>query len=161
MDFDVLDGWVSFHHSLHWLLAELLKNVNILSEEPLSRVGVTSVRDLFMRIATEDAVLTLIDFPLRGALHGVPALFSCLTWFISARHGRPNPLWTVGPQRLSDTRSIAALPRFHATRAVLRPGFVHSPDVTHHPGPKHGHCEDPRPLQAPPVLPWRSGPSNL
>ena len=33
VDFDVLDGWVSFHHSLHWLLAELLKNVDMLSEE--------------------------------------------------------------------------------------------------------------------------------
>ena len=71
IDFDVLEGWVSFHHSLHWLLAELLKNVDILSEESLSRVGVASVRDLFMRIATEDAILTLIDFPLRGKLLGV------------------------------------------------------------------------------------------
>ena len=70
VEFDVLEGWVSFHHSLHWLLAELLKNVDILSEESLSRVGVASVRDLFMRIATEDTILTLIDFPLRGKLHG-------------------------------------------------------------------------------------------
>ncbi|KAH0838891.1 hypothetical protein J3R83DRAFT_7318 [Lanmaoa asiatica] len=65
VEFDVLEGWVSFHHSLHWLLAELLKNVDILSEESLSRVGVASVRDMFMRIATEDNILTLIDFPLR------------------------------------------------------------------------------------------------
>ena len=71
IDFDVLDGWVSFHHSLHWLLAELLKNVDILSEESLSRVGVASVRDLFMQIATEDAILTLIDFPLRGKIRDV------------------------------------------------------------------------------------------
>ena len=53
VDFDVLEGWVSFHHSLHWLLAELLKNVDILSEESLSRVGIASMRDLFMRITTE------------------------------------------------------------------------------------------------------------
>ncbi|KAG8220614.1 hypothetical protein J3R82DRAFT_2867 [Butyriboletus roseoflavus] len=65
VEFDVLEGWVSFHHSLHWLLAELLKNVDILSEESLGRVGVASVRDMFMRIATEDDILTLIDFPLR------------------------------------------------------------------------------------------------
>ena len=71
VDFDILEGWVSFHHSLHWLLAELLKNVDILSEESLGRVGVASVRDLFMRIATEDAILTLIDFPLRGESHNI------------------------------------------------------------------------------------------
>lgn len=71
VDFDVLDGWVSFYHSLHWLLAELLKNVDVLSEESLSRVGIASVRDLFMQISAEDAILTLIDFPLRGKLHDI------------------------------------------------------------------------------------------
>lgn len=68
LQFDVLEGWVNFHHSLHWLLAELMKNVDILSEESLNRAGVASVRDLFMQIATEDDILTLIDFPLRGRL---------------------------------------------------------------------------------------------
>jgi len=24
LDFDISEGWVSFHYSLHWLLAELL-----------------------------------------------------------------------------------------------------------------------------------------
>ncbi len=48
--------------------------VDILSEESLSRVGVASVRDLFMRITTEDTILTLIDFPLRGELHDVLVL---------------------------------------------------------------------------------------
>jgi hypothetical protein len=47
VEFDVLERWVSFHHSLHWLLAKLLKNVDLLSEESLGRVGVASVRDLF------------------------------------------------------------------------------------------------------------------
>ncbi|KAF9235714.1 hypothetical protein BU15DRAFT_51032 [Melanogaster broomeanus] len=65
VEFDVLEGWVSFHHSLHWLLAELLKHIDILSEESLIHVGVASVRDLFMRISTESAILTMIDFPLR------------------------------------------------------------------------------------------------
>ncbi|KAH7923758.1 hypothetical protein BV22DRAFT_1092243 [Leucogyrophana mollusca] len=65
VDFDVLEGWVSFHHSLHWLLAELLKHVDTLAEESLMQVGVASVRDLFMKISNEQSVLTVIDFPLR------------------------------------------------------------------------------------------------
>ncbi|EGN92926.1 hypothetical protein SERLA73DRAFT_163768 [Serpula lacrymans var. lacrymans S7.3] len=65
IDFDVLNGWISFHHSLHWLLADLLKHVDILSEDSLKQVGLASVRDIFMRNASEQAVLTIIDFPLR------------------------------------------------------------------------------------------------
>ncbi|KAH7907045.1 hypothetical protein BJ138DRAFT_1015142, partial [Hygrophoropsis aurantiaca] len=65
VDFDVLEGWVSFHHSLHWLLAELLKHVDTLAEESLMQVGMTSVRDLFMKISNEQSVLTIVDFPLR------------------------------------------------------------------------------------------------
>ncbi|KAI6020986.1 hypothetical protein BKA83DRAFT_4293656 [Pisolithus microcarpus] len=65
IDFDVLEEWVSFHHSLHWLLAELLRHVDVLSEESLLQVGIASVRDLFMRISTESLILTMIDFPLR------------------------------------------------------------------------------------------------
>ncbi|KAH7902943.1 hypothetical protein BJ138DRAFT_1108097, partial [Hygrophoropsis aurantiaca] len=65
VDFDVLEGWVSFHHSLHWLLAELLKHVDTLAEESLMQVGMPSVRDLFMKILNEQSVLTVVDFPLR------------------------------------------------------------------------------------------------
>ncbi|TFK62655.1 hypothetical protein BDN72DRAFT_382278 [Pluteus cervinus] len=63
--FDVLDGWVSFHHSLHWLLAELFKHVELLNEEKLAEVGMTSLRDVLMKHASVQAVLTIIDFPLR------------------------------------------------------------------------------------------------
>jgi E3 ubiquitin-protein ligase UBR1 len=66
VDFNVLEGWVSFHHSLHWLLADLLKHVDILSEESLEQIGLSGVRDLFLRPFNEGAILTLIDFPLRG-----------------------------------------------------------------------------------------------
>ncbi|KIK46138.1 hypothetical protein CY34DRAFT_800850 [Suillus luteus UH-Slu-Lm8-n1] len=65
VDFNVLEGWVSFHHSLHWLLADLLKHVDILSEESLEQIGLSGVRDLFLRPFNEGAILTLIDFPLR------------------------------------------------------------------------------------------------
>ncbi|KAJ7691341.1 hypothetical protein B0H17DRAFT_1169139 [Mycena rosella] len=63
--FDVLEGWVSFHHSLHWLLAELFKHVDKLDEEGLREVGYASVRDIIVRQASEQAILTVIDFPLR------------------------------------------------------------------------------------------------
>ncbi|KAI9458764.1 hypothetical protein HD554DRAFT_2177282 [Boletus coccyginus] len=76
VEFDVLEGWVNFYHSLHWLLAELLKNVE----------------HSFGRVSVERALR-------------------------AARDGCPDLLWTVGPQWLSDTRSIVALPRFHASRA--------------------------------------------
>lgn len=66
IEFDVLEGWVSFHHSLHWLLAELFKHVDLLSESSLAEVGISSVRDIIIRQANDRAILTIIDFPLRG-----------------------------------------------------------------------------------------------
>lgn len=72
INFDVLDGWVSFHHSLHWLLAELFKHVDLLTEEHMREVGMSSVRDVMLQhIASEDAILTVIDFPLRGECSAV------------------------------------------------------------------------------------------
>ena len=73
VNFDVLDGWVSFHHSLQWLLAELFKHVDILTEENLQTVGLGTVRDICLRNASEQAILTIIDFPLRGG-SGLPIL---------------------------------------------------------------------------------------
>jgi E3 ubiquitin-protein ligase UBR1 len=64
--FDVLEGWVSFHHSLHWLLAELFKHVNLFTESSLAEVGMSSLRDIILRNASEHAVQTVVDFPLRG-----------------------------------------------------------------------------------------------
>jgi E3 ubiquitin-protein ligase UBR1 len=64
--FDVLEGWVSFHHSLHWLLAELLKHTHLLTEQTLQQVGLGSLRDVMLRNASERAMRTLFDFPLRG-----------------------------------------------------------------------------------------------
>ena len=62
--FDVLSGWVSFHHSLHWLLAELLKHTNLFDDENLKRSKFQSIRDAVKR--SNDELLTIIDFPLRG-----------------------------------------------------------------------------------------------
>jgi E3 ubiquitin-protein ligase UBR1 len=66
VEFDVLEGWVSFHHSLQWLLAELFKHIDILTEDNLKEIGLSSIRDVCLRNASEQAVLTIIDFPLRG-----------------------------------------------------------------------------------------------
>ncbi|OCH94170.1 hypothetical protein OBBRIDRAFT_884943 [Obba rivulosa] len=65
VEFDVMEGWVSFHHSLQWLLAELIKHVDILSEDSLREIGLSSLRDVCLRNASEQAVLTIIDYPLR------------------------------------------------------------------------------------------------
>jgi E3 ubiquitin-protein ligase UBR1 len=64
--FDVLEGWVSFHHSLHWLLAELFKHVELLGEEAVSGAmgGNVKLRDVLG--VDERGVLVVVDFPLRG-----------------------------------------------------------------------------------------------
>ena len=66
VDFNVLEGPVSFHHSLQWLLSELLKHVDTLSEENLQTVGLQSLRDVCYRKASEQAIQTIVDYPLRG-----------------------------------------------------------------------------------------------
>jgi len=69
LDFDVSEGWVSFHHSLHWLLAELLKHVDLLSDEGLKSIGIEhGLKEVFSRKANEQALLSIIDFPLRGSI---------------------------------------------------------------------------------------------
>ncbi|PCH33185.1 hypothetical protein WOLCODRAFT_111408 [Wolfiporia cocos MD-104 SS10] len=65
VEFDVMEGWVSFHHSLQWLLAELFKHVDILSDEALEEIGYSSLREVCLRNASEEAILTIIDYPLR------------------------------------------------------------------------------------------------
>jgi E3 ubiquitin-protein ligase UBR1 len=65
--FDVLEGWVSFHHSLHWLLAELFKHVHLLGEEKLMReVGYASLGTVLAQRHSQRSILTVVDFPLRG-----------------------------------------------------------------------------------------------
>ena len=104
---------VSFHHSLHWLLAELLKHVDLLTNENLQTFGFDGLRDVFGRGASEQAILTVIDFPLRGLLYIyaiilVEALIylpSCC----STVYDRPNPHWPLGPQWLCHSGSTAPL----------------------------------------------------
>lgn len=63
--FDVLEGWISFHQGLHWLLSELFKHVELLSSESLQTIGYRSLRDVLLRNSGDLDVLTLIDFPMR------------------------------------------------------------------------------------------------
>ncbi|KAI9059537.1 hypothetical protein FKP32DRAFT_1596096 [Trametes sanguinea] len=65
IDFDVMDGSISFHHSLLWLLAELFKHVDILDESSLRTAGYANLKDVCLRHANEEALLTVIDYPLR------------------------------------------------------------------------------------------------
>ncbi|PSR82970.1 hypothetical protein PHLCEN_2v5940 [Hermanssonia centrifuga] len=65
VEFDVMDGWVSFHHSLQWLLAELFKHVDILDESSLQEIGLHSIREVCLRNASAQAIQTIIDYPLR------------------------------------------------------------------------------------------------
>ena len=66
VDFDVASGWVSFHHSLQWLLAELFKHIDLLDEASLETIGLQGLRDVCLSKASEEAMLTIIDYPLRG-----------------------------------------------------------------------------------------------
>ncbi|KAI0344027.1 hypothetical protein BDW22DRAFT_1372632 [Trametopsis cervina] len=65
VDFEVMEGWVSFHHSLQWLLAELFKHVDILDDAMLQEVGASSLREVCLRNASVQAIQTIVDFPLR------------------------------------------------------------------------------------------------
>ncbi|EIN13143.1 hypothetical protein PUNSTDRAFT_56352 [Punctularia strigosozonata HHB-11173 SS5] len=65
-EFDVLEGWVSFHHSLHWLLAELFKHVHLLGEERFAReLGYASIGTALAQSHSQRSLLTVVDFPLR------------------------------------------------------------------------------------------------
>lgn len=66
VEFDVMEGWVSFHHSLQWLLAELFKHVDLLDEANLQAIGLESLREVCLRNASVQAIQTIIDYPLRG-----------------------------------------------------------------------------------------------
>lgn len=66
VDFDVLTGWVSFHHSEHWLLAELIKHVDLLTTEKLAPLNAGSLREVFLKVLQEKDIQVILEFPLRG-----------------------------------------------------------------------------------------------
>jgi hypothetical protein len=127
--FDVAEGWVSFHHSLHWLLAELFKSTHLLSEPRLKEeFGGTefeeyrSLKDIVVRCAGSDkAVLAIIDYPLRGEMLTTDfgSNSKADTISTSSRHGSPDSSWPMGTQWLCHSWPTHALPRLHAQGAVL------------------------------------------
>ncbi|KAF7365509.1 E3 ubiquitin-protein ligase [Mycena venus] len=69
--FDVLEGWVSFHHALHWLLAELFKHVGGLDDTALREAGYSSVRGdhlLAMIAQIRTGLWVRNGFAIRGQL---------------------------------------------------------------------------------------------
>ena len=161
INFDVMDGSISFHHSLQWLLAELFKHVDVLDESQLKTVGLQSLRDVCLGKASEEAMLTIIDYPLRGLSYPSLLSKSFLTNISSTRHDCADPNWALGSEWLCHPRSTSTLQGFHATRAVLRSRSLHPPDRPRCTGSKHGHNQHARPLPAAWVLLRRYPPSIL
>lgn len=97
VQFDVLEGWVSFHHSLQWLLAELFKHINILNERSLRTIGMGSLKDVIAQHPGSQSMLTIIDFPLRGETGFICALTATNNLLGSSRYDRSNTNGLVGP----------------------------------------------------------------
>jgi hypothetical protein len=75
--------------------------VDILSEDSLKEVGLSSVREIVLRNASERAMLTVIDFPLRGEQANPSCLILLLFIYetipdYSPRNDCANSHWPVG-----------------------------------------------------------------
>jgi E3 ubiquitin-protein ligase UBR1 len=80
--FEVASQPISFHNPLHWFLAELLENVNLLDDELLKQNDFGSFQSMIMGFdigSNEESgaavqrfrekILGVFDYPLRGELH--------------------------------------------------------------------------------------------
>ncbi|KAK0554585.1 E3 ubiquitin-protein ligase ubr1 [Tilletia horrida] len=56
---------VSFHHPIHWLLAGLFRHSKLLSKENLEAYGLKDVSEILSKVFETDAILAVMDFPLR------------------------------------------------------------------------------------------------
>ncbi|KAG8769360.1 hypothetical protein FRC12_005006 [Ceratobasidium sp. 428] len=67
LKFDVASEWVSFHHSLHWLLAELFKHEELLEDDKLrsAKVQGEGLKSVVLKNMSPKGALTVLDFPLR------------------------------------------------------------------------------------------------
>lgn len=71
--FDVSKDPVSLHQPVHWLLSELLENVNLLDEKTLERAGwsggikaiVSKLHDVHSKFSPTDTILSILDWPIR------------------------------------------------------------------------------------------------
>lgn len=65
--FDVLTGWISFHNSPHWLLAELFKQIHLLEDKSVSEnLSLPNLKSALAANFEPSAILRVIEFPLRG-----------------------------------------------------------------------------------------------
>ncbi|KAJ1671381.1 E3 ubiquitin-protein ligase ubr1, partial [Coemansia sp. RSA 25] len=90
VQYDVSSNPISFHHPLHWFMAELCQHVKHLTDDRARDFGFASVRDMIF-----SAFDTSLDSALEGELAG--------------SGGKPGPLYTMSP---------AEIP--HAQRELLR-----------------------------------------
>ncbi|PWN37144.1 uncharacterized protein FA14DRAFT_159326 [Meira miltonrushii] len=65
IDFTVESMGVSFHHPMHWMLAEMLKSVNKLDYEFLHQMRKEKLADLIPEETGENGLIVLFEFPLR------------------------------------------------------------------------------------------------
>ncbi|KZO99806.1 hypothetical protein CALVIDRAFT_595883 [Calocera viscosa TUFC12733] len=63
--FDVMEGYVSFHHPLHWFLAELLKHVKLLGDDSMAQAEYGSLRTLVLSKVEGHNFLVITEFSLR------------------------------------------------------------------------------------------------
>lgn len=81
LEFEVAVQPVSFHHPMHWLLAELLENVELLDDITMRAVGWEGFKRMILSFDTgakgdtetllreaKEKVLTILDYPLRCEL---------------------------------------------------------------------------------------------
>ena len=116
IDFDVLSGNVSFHHSQHWLFAELVKHVDILTTDNLRKEGYDDFKDVLFRLFEMSSIQTVMEFPLRGELaefYPVERHFD-LFCVCSPCYGGSDTVRSLGQEWSSHPRPTLTLPGLHA-----------------------------------------------
>ncbi|RUS18204.1 hypothetical protein BC937DRAFT_89041 [Endogone sp. FLAS-F59071] len=81
LEFEVAVQPVSFHHPMHWLLAELLENVELLGDVAMKAVGWEGFKQMILGFDTgtkgdietilremNEKVLAILDYPLRSVV---------------------------------------------------------------------------------------------
>ncbi|UZJ54429.1 hypothetical protein CBS101457_003749 [Exobasidium rhododendri] len=65
IDFAVETLGVSFHHPMHWLLAEMLKHVHKIDHHYLQTLARPFLREMITADMDDDRLMTVFEFPLR------------------------------------------------------------------------------------------------
>lgn len=82
ISYDIAKEPVSFHHPYHWLLAEFLEHVRLLSDDVLSQLGwANGLKDIigqFNNDSGHDTFLAILEYPLR--MRALVAQINCGVW---------------------------------------------------------------------------------